>query len=73
MNAVNQELQGISDVANSVSSEEYEHTKQSLNRTIGAIRTFVAAQNTENYNDMIEEYNDFVGDMNNLDVTKLDK
>lgn len=33
----------------------------------------MAAQNTENYNDMIEEYNDFVGDMNNLDVTKLDK
>lgn len=73
VNAVNQELQAISDVANAVNSEEYEQTKQSLNRTIGAIRTFMAAQNTENYNDMIEEYNDFVGDMNNLDVTKLDK
>ena len=73
VNAVNQELQGISDVANAVSSEEYEQTKQSLNRTIGAIRTFMAAQNTENYNDMIEAYNDFIDDMNHLDVTKLDK
>lgn len=73
VNAVNQELQAISDVANSVNSKEYEHTKQSLNKTIGAIRTFMAAQNTENYNDMIEEYNDLIGDMNNLDVNKLDK
>ena len=73
MNAVNQELQAISDVANSVNSKEYEHTKKSLNKTIGAIRTFMAAQNTENYNDMIEEYNDLIGDMNNLDVNKLDK
>lgn len=73
VNAVNQELQAISDVANSVNSKEYEHTKQSLNKTIGAIRTFMAAQNTENYNDMIEEYNDLIGDMNDLDVNKLDK
>ena len=73
VNAVNQELQAISDVANSVNSKEYEHTKKSLNKTIGAIRTFMAAQNTENYNDMIEEYNDLIGDMNNLDVNKLDK
>lgn len=73
VNAVNQELQAISDVANSVNSKEYENTKKSLNKTIGAIRTFMAAQNTENYNDMIEEYNDLIGDMNNLDVNKLDK
>lgn len=73
VNAVNQELQAISDVANSVNSKEYEHTKKSLNKTIGAIRTFMAVQNTENYNDMIEEYNDLIGDMNNLDVNKLDK
>lgn len=73
VNAVNEELQAISDVANSVNSKEYEHTKKSLNKTIGAIRTFMAAQNTENYNDMIEEYNDLIGDMNNLDVNKLDK
>lgn len=73
VNAVNQELQAISDAANSVNSKEYEHTKKSLNKTIGAIRTFMAAQNTENYNDMIEEYNDLIGDMNNLDVNKLDK
>lgn len=73
VNAVNQELQAISDVANSVNSKEYEHTKKSLNKTIGAIRTFMTAQNTENYNDMIEEYNDLIGDMNNLDVNKLDK
>ena len=33
----------------------------------------MAAQNTENYNDMIEEYNDLIGDMNDLDVNKLDK
>lgn len=73
VNAVNQELQAISDVANSVNSKEYEHTKKSLNKTIGAIRTFMAVQNTENYNDIIEEYNDLIGDMNNLDVNKLDK
>ena len=73
VNAVNQELQGISDVANAVSSEEYEQTKQSLNRTIGAIRTFMADQNGNHYNEMIEEYNDFIDDMNHLDVTKLDK
>lgn len=73
VNAVNQELQSISDVANTVNSEDYEHIKQSLNQTIGAIRTFMADQNGNHYNEMIEEYNDFIDDMNHLDVTKLDK
>lgn len=73
VNAVNQELQGIMDVANSITSPEYNSTKNSLNTAIGRIRTFLGDQTNDHYNDMVESYNRFIGSMNRLDMNKLDK
>ena len=73
VNAANQELQGIMDVSNSITSSEYNSTKSSLNTTIGRIRTFLGDQSADHYNDMVESYNRFVGSMNRLDMDKLDK
>ena len=44
VNAANQELQGIMDVSNSITSPEYNSTKSSLNTAIGRIRTFLGDQ-----------------------------
>ena len=73
VNAANQELQGIMDVSNSITSSEYNSTKNSLNTAIGRIRTFLGDQTNDHYNDMIESYNRFIGSMNRLDINKLDK
>lgn len=73
VNAANQELQGIMDVSNSITSPEYNSTKNSLNTTIGRIRTFLGDQTNDHYNDMVESYNRFIGSMNRLDMNKLDK
>lgn len=73
VNAVNQELQGIMDVSNSITSPEYNSTKNSLNTAIGRIRTFLGDQTNDHYNDMVEAYNRFIGSMNRLDMNKLDK
>ena len=73
VNAVNQELQGIMDVSNSITSSEYNSTKNSLNTAIGRIRTFLGDQTNDHYNDMVESYNRFIGSMNRLDMNKLDK
>ena len=73
VNAANQELQGIMDVSNSITSPEYNSTKNSLNTAIGRIRTFLGDQTNDHYNDMIESYNSFIGSMNRLDMNKLDK
>lgn len=73
VNAVNQELQGIMDVSNSITSPEYNSAKNSLNTAIGRIRTFIGDQTNDHYNDMIESYNSFIGSMNRLDINKLDK
>ena len=73
VNAVNQELQGIMDVSNSITSPEYNSAKNSLNTAIGRIRTFIGDQTNDHYNDMIESYNSFIGSMNRLDMNKLDK
>lgn len=72
-NAVNQELQAISDLANTINKSEYDSTKRSLHQTIGAIRTFMSNQDDKNYENMISQYNDFISDMNNLDIHGLDK
>ena len=72
-NAVNQELQAISDLANTVNKSEYDSTKRSLHQTIGAIRTFMSNRDDKNYENMISQYNDFISDMNNLDIHGLDK
>lgn len=71
--AANQELQGIMDVSNSITSSEYNSTKNSLNTAIGRIRTFLGDQTNDHYNDMVESYNRFIGSMNRLDMNKLDK
>ena len=73
VNAANQELQGIMDVSNSITSPEYNSAKNSLNTAIGRIRTFIGDQTNDHYNDMIESYNSFIGSMNRLDMNKLDK
>ena len=73
VNAVNQELQGIMDVSNSITSPEYNSAKNSLNTAIGRIRTFIGDQTNDHYNDMIESYNSFIGSVNRLDMNKLDK
>ena len=73
VNAANQELQGIMDVSNSITSPEYNSTKNSLNTSIGRIRTFLGDQTNDHYNDMVESYNRFIGSMNRLDMNKLDK
>ena len=73
VNAANQELQGIMDVSNSITSSEYNSTKNSLNTAIGRIRTFIGDQTNDHYNDMIESYNSFIGSVNRLDMNKLDK
>ena len=73
VNAANQELQGIMDVSNSITSSEYNSTKNSLNTSIGRIRTFLGDQTNDHYNDMVESYNRFIGSMNRLDMNKLDK
>ena len=73
VNAANQELQGIMDVSNSITSPEYNSTKNSLNTAIGRIRTFLGDQTNDHYNDMVEFYNRFIGSMNRLDMNKLDK
>ena len=73
VNAANQELQGIMDVSNSITSPEYNSAKNSLNTAIGRIRTFIGDQTNDHYNDMIESYNSFIGSMNRLDINKLDK
>ena len=73
VNAANQELQGIMDVSNSITSPEYNSTKNSLNTAIGRIRTFLGDQTNDHYNDMVESYNSFVGSMNRMDMNKLDK
>ena len=73
VNAANQELQGIMDVSNSITSPEYNSTKNSLNTAIGRIRTFLGDQTNDHYNDMVESYNRFIGSMNRLDMKKLDK
>lgn len=73
VNAANQELQGIIDVSNSITSSEYNSTKNSLNTAIGRIRTFLGDQTNDHYNDMVESYNRFIGSMNRLDINKLDK
>ena len=73
VNVANQELQGIMDVSNSITSSEYNSTKSSLNTAIGRIRTFLGDQTNDHYNDMVESYNRFIGSMNRLDINKLDK
>lgn len=73
VNVANQELQGIMDVSNSITSPEYNSTKSSLNTAIGRIRTFLGDQTNDHYNDMVESYNRFIGSMNRLDINKLDK
>ena len=73
VNAANQELQGIMDVSNSITSSEYKSAKDSLNTAIGRIRTFLGDQTNDHYNDMVESYNSFIGSMNRLDINKLDK
>ena len=73
VNAANQELQSIMDVSNSITSPEYNSTKNSLNTAIGRIRTFLGDQTNDHYNDMVESYNRFIGSMNRLDMNKLDK
>ena len=73
VNAAYQELQGIMDVSNSITSPEYNSTKNSLNTAIGRIRTFLGDQTNDHYNDMVESYNRFIGSMNRLDMNKLDK
>ena len=73
VNAANQELQGIMDVSNSITSSEYKSAKDSLNTAIGRIRTFLGDQTNDHYNDMVESYNSFVGSMNRMDMNKLDK
>ena len=73
VNAANQELQGIMDVSNSITSPEYNSTKNSLNTAIGRIRTFLGDQTNDHYNDMVQSYNRFIGSMNRLDMNKLDK
>ena len=73
VNAANQELQGIMDVSNSITSSEYNSTKNSLNTAIGRIRTFLGDQTNDHYNDMVESYNRFIGSMNRLDMNELDK
>ena len=73
INAANQELQGIMDVSSSITSPEYNSTKNSLNTAIGRIRTFLGDQTNDHYNDMVESYNSFIGSMNRLDINKLDK
>ncbi len=73
VNAANQELQGIMNVSNSITSSEYKSAKDSLNTAIGRIRTFLGDQTNDHYNDMVESYNRFIGSMNHLDMNKLDK
>ena len=73
VNVANQELQGIMDVAGTVTSPEYNTAKSQLNTTIGRVRTFLGDQSADHYNDMIESYNRFIGSMNRLDINKLDK
>ena len=73
VNAANQELQGIMDVAGTVTSPEYNTAKSQLNTTIGRVRTFLGDQTNDHYNDMVESYNSFIGSMNRLDINKLDK
>lgn len=72
-NAINQELQVIADLSATVSNTEYDRARRELNQSIGAIRTFISDQNEKNYINMIKAYNDFIDEINNLDMRKLDK
>ena len=73
VNAANQELQGIMDVAGTVTSPEYNTAESQLNTTIDRSRTFLGDQSADHYNDIIESDNGFIGSMNRLDINKLDK
>lgn len=73
INAINQELQAIGDLANGVSSPKYDSVKTSVNSTIGTIRTYMGSKQDNDYNRMIEAYNRYISNMNTTNMNELDQ
>ena len=73
VNAINQELQAIGDLANGISSPTYDSVKTSVNSTIGAIRTYMGSKQDNDYKHMVEAYNRFISNMNTTNMNELDQ
>ncbi|MBS6542950.1 MAG: DUF3829 domain-containing protein, partial [Veillonella sp.] len=73
VNAINQELQAIGDLANGISSPKYDSVKTSVNSTIGAIRTYMGSKQDNDYKHMIEAYNRYISNMNTTNMNELDQ
>lgn len=73
VNAINQELQAIGDLANGISSPKYDSAKTSVNSTIGAIRTYMGSKQDNDYKHMVEAYNRYISNMNTTNMNELDQ
>ena len=73
VNAINQELQAIGDLANGISSPKYDPVKTSVNSTIGAIRTYMGSKQDNDYKHMVEAYNRYISNMNTTNMNELDQ
>jgi len=73
VNAINQELQAIGDLANGISSPKYDAVKTSVNSTIGAIRTYMGSKQDNDYKHMVEAYNRYISNMNTTNMNELDQ
>ena len=73
VNAINQELQAIGDLANGISSPTYDSVKTSVNSTIGAIRTYMGSKQDNDYKHMVEAYNRYISNMNTTNMNELDQ
>ena len=73
VNAINQELQAIGDLANGISSPKYDSVKTSVNSTIGAIRTYMGSKQDNDYKHMVEAYNRYISNMNTTNMNELDQ
>ena len=73
VNAINQELQAIGDLANGISSPNYDTVKTSVNSTIGAIRTYMGSKQDNDYKHMVEAYNRYISNMNTTNMNELDQ
>ena len=73
VNAINQELQAIGDLANGISNPKYDPVKTSVNSTIGAIRTYMGSKQDNDYKHMVEAYNRYISNMNTTNMNELDQ
>ena len=73
VNAINQELQAIGDLANGIASPQYDTVKTSVNSTIGAIRTYMGSKQDNDYKHMVEAYNRYISNMNTTNMNELDQ